>query len=92
MMENRSFDHFLGWLGSDTDYLDAGRRRYGKTFSVAARTNLRYRDPQGDLVPTESIDRSPRTRCVPRVRAQDPGPHVGSEPRPARSRIPRQGK
>jgi len=55
MMENRSFDHFLGWLGNDTDYLDAGRRRYGKTFSVAARTNVRYRDPQGDLVPTESI-------------------------------------
>ena len=26
MMENRSFDHLLGWLGTDAAYLDAGRQ------------------------------------------------------------------
>jgi phospholipase C len=55
MMENRSFDHFLGWLGSDSAYVDAGKRRYGKDFSVAGRTNLRYPNAHGELVPTESI-------------------------------------
>ena len=29
MMENRSFDHYLGWLGTDGAYLDEGRRRWG---------------------------------------------------------------
>ena len=29
MMENRSFDHFLGWLGSDATYLENGRSRWG---------------------------------------------------------------
>src|ERR1700709_1339529 len=29
MMENRSFDHLLGWTGTDAAYLDAGRRLYG---------------------------------------------------------------
>ena len=29
VMENRSFDHYLGWLGSDDAYLEAGRRRTG---------------------------------------------------------------
>jgi phospholipase C len=26
MMENRSFDHFFGWLGDDSNFLDEGRR------------------------------------------------------------------
>src|ERR1700749_2123870 len=30
MMENRSFDHYLGWLGADEHYLQRGRSRYGK--------------------------------------------------------------
>ncbi|MGZ6976253.1 MAG: alkaline phosphatase family protein, partial [Acidimicrobiia bacterium] len=34
MMENRSFDHWLGWLAEDSAYLEAGRSRYGKSFSV----------------------------------------------------------
>jgi phospholipase C len=34
MMENRSFDHWLGWLAEDHAYLEAGRRRYGRNFSV----------------------------------------------------------
>src|SRR4051794_5045666 len=34
MMENRSFDHYLGWLGSDERYLEAGRSRWGSKFTV----------------------------------------------------------
>src|SRR6201986_53979 len=30
MMENRSFEHYLGWVGADEHYLQRGRSRYGK--------------------------------------------------------------
>ena len=59
MMENRSFDHYLGWLGADSTYLDEGRRRWGSGFSVAARQHLQYRNPAGRLVSTEPITASP---------------------------------
>lgn len=36
MMENRSVDHYLGWLATDDAYLDAGRRRYGADFGFTA--------------------------------------------------------
>jgi phospholipase C len=52
MMENRSFDHLLGWTGSDAAYLDAGRRRYGRDFHIDGRNQLTYRDPQGAEVAT----------------------------------------
>ncbi len=59
MMENRSFDHYLGWLGHDHAYVDAGRQRWGSGFSVEARQHLSYRNPAGKLVPTESITSRP---------------------------------
>ena len=34
MMENRSFDHWLGWLGNDQAYLANGASLYGKYFRV----------------------------------------------------------
>jgi phospholipase C len=34
MMENRSFDHYVGWLADDLSYLEEGRRRYGNAFRV----------------------------------------------------------
>src|SRR5262249_33525026 len=52
MMENRSFDHYLGWLGNDEGYLDEGRRRYGKGFHVNGRVHESYRDPFGTEIPT----------------------------------------
>jgi phospholipase C len=65
MMENRSFDHFLGWLGTDQTYLDAGRSRWGANFRVAARQNFRYRDPMGRWVATEQLTANP----------EDPNPY-----------------
>jgi phospholipase C len=47
MMENRSFDHYLGWLADDAQYLEAGKRRYGTGFQVLGKNNMRYADPQG---------------------------------------------
>jgi phospholipase C len=52
MMENRSFDHYMGWLGSDETYLDEGRRRWGSRFAVEASTEETYRRPDGTVVPT----------------------------------------
>ncbi|MCU1377995.1 MAG: phosphoesterase [Acidimicrobiales bacterium] len=47
MMENRSFDHYLGWLADDATYLNAGRRRYGSRFSVDGRVHQIYADGRG---------------------------------------------
>src|SRR5262249_50891418 len=52
MMENRSFDHYLSWLGSDETYLDAGRSRWGARFSVDASTHETYARPDGTRVST----------------------------------------
>ena len=43
-MENRSFDHYLGWLGADAAYLDAGRAKYGHNFHVSGRQLEHYTD------------------------------------------------
>jgi phospholipase C len=52
MMENRSFDHYLGWLGSDEQYLEAGKRRYGRNFKISGRNDQSFPDHEGN--PTET--------------------------------------
>jgi phospholipase C len=52
MMENRSFDHYLGWLGDDATYWLEGRSRWGRKFSVEASTHEAYRKPDGTVVET----------------------------------------
>ena len=65
MMENRSFDHYLGWLATDEPYLEAGRSRYGAGFAVDGIVDLAYPDPAtGDLVATYHLPE--------RVGQQDP--------------------
>jgi phospholipase C len=59
MMENRSFDHYLGWLGTDEAYMEAGRSRYGRRFRVNGETQLAYADPDGALVDTFALASSP---------------------------------
>ena len=51
-MENRSFDHYFGWLGTDEAYLEAGRNRYGGSFTVDATNDLRYERPDGSVAST----------------------------------------
>jgi phospholipase C len=55
MMENRSFDHYLGWLGRDEGYLDRGRRNYGDGFSIDARPEQTYLDANGAQAATYSM-------------------------------------
>jgi phospholipase C len=45
MMENRSFDHWLGWMATDAAYLAAGQTRYGAGFSVDGSLDESYLDP-----------------------------------------------
>jgi len=52
MMENRSFDHYLGWLATDTNYIEQGRSLYGADFLVDGDNSQTYRDPQGQEVAT----------------------------------------
>ncbi|HEX4530282.1 MAG TPA: alkaline phosphatase family protein [Acidimicrobiia bacterium] len=59
MMETRSFDHYLGWLGGDEHYLERGRSRYGKKFTVDAKTDLTYVDAVGTVHHTRHLVRGP---------------------------------
>jgi len=52
MMENRSFDHLLGWVGTDAAYLDAGRQRYGADFTIDGNQVQSFTDAQGQQVAT----------------------------------------
>jgi len=53
VMENRSFDHFFGWLADDAAYLDAGRQKYGTRFAVNGRVHQVYKDAAGRTVATK---------------------------------------
>jgi len=67
MMENRSFDSYLGWLARDRDYLHAGRSRYGGHFQVDGRSFQEFPAPDGTLTPTyrriEYPDSDPWRAC-----------------------------
>lgn len=52
MMENRSFDSYLGWLRHERRYLDAGRSRYGAEFRVLGNQRQKYTAPDGTVVET----------------------------------------
>ena len=92
MMENRSFDHYLGWLADDEQYLEAGKRRYGNGFQVLGKNNMRYADPLGRGVRDRAPrDLDPGAGAVPRLRPPDPGPRLEQRPGAARPRLPRQG-
>ncbi|HEU5149915.1 MAG TPA: alkaline phosphatase family protein [Iamia sp.] len=55
MMENRSFDHWLGWLGGDETWLEQGRSRYGGDFGVTADLDQVFADPTGQEVSTQHL-------------------------------------
>jgi phospholipase C len=52
MMENRSFDHYTGWLPRVAQYIETGRELYGRGFTVAARNRVNYANPERERVPT----------------------------------------
>jgi phospholipase C len=52
MMENRSFDHYLGWLADDERYLERGKRRHGRRFHVDGDQRQQFTDPDGGVFET----------------------------------------
>lgn len=59
MMENRSFDHYLGWLADDERYLETGRSRYGKRFRIAGKQQQSFPAPDGTTARTEPLISQP---------------------------------
>jgi phospholipase C len=55
MMENRSFDHYFGWLPNDASYMESGRRRYGTGFDVAGNNRQQYVTPSGQFLCTHHL-------------------------------------
>lgn len=58
MMENRSFDHYLGWMATDESFLEAGLSRYGDTFHVVGSQQETYQGP-GGAVTTQRLVTDP---------------------------------
>ena len=67
MMENRSFDHWLGWLADDHAYLDAGRRRYGRGFSIDGLQHQTIQGPTGPVSDRAPASAPPTSRARTRV-------------------------
>ncbi len=59
MMENRSFDHFLGWMATDDEYIDSGRRLYGEGFGIDGVQNQTFPDENGNPVDTYYLPGKP---------------------------------
>jgi phospholipase C len=59
MMENRSFDHYFGWLADDKKYIERGRSRYGKRFHVDGEQRQAFPAPDGSTVQTAPLLANP---------------------------------
>ena len=55
MMENRSFDHYLGWLADDKRYIGRGKSRYGKRFRIAGKQVQTFPAPDGTIAQTAPL-------------------------------------
>lgn len=74
MMENRSFDAFLGWLDHEHAYLERGVRRYGSGFRVFGDQTVAYPAPDGTMVTTAHYpDRSGPVDIFRGCTHNDPG-------------------
>jgi phospholipase C len=56
MMENRSFDHWLGWLTQDEQWLEAGRSAYGGDFSIDGNLTQKFTGPKGELATAHMLE------------------------------------
>lgn len=69
MMENRSVDHYLGWLATDDTYLAAGRSRYGKKFGFEGDNTQTFLDAATGLaretyhLPSAAGEENPYRGC-----------------------------
>ena len=73
MMENRSFDHYLGWLANDEAYIEAGLSAYGSRFRIAGSQTQQYAKPDTTLVDTYHLETGPTTNPFRGCPFGDPG-------------------
>jgi phospholipase C len=74
MMENRSFDHYFGYLATDQPYMEEGRRLHGEDFSLDGKTDVVYTDEFGKKVRTRRVsDLGNETNPLRGCRHNDPG-------------------
>jgi phospholipase C len=59
MMENRSFDHYLGWLAADKKYVERGKSRYGKRFRINGKQVQTFPAPDGTIAQTAPLLTNP---------------------------------
>ena len=59
MMENRSFDHYFGWLADDKKYLERGKSRYGKRFRIDGKQVQTFPAPDGTTAQTAPLLTNP---------------------------------
>jgi phospholipase C len=59
MMENRSFDHYFGWLARDKKYVERGKSRYGKRFRVDGKQVQTFPAPDGTIAQTAPLLTNP---------------------------------
>lgn len=59
MMENRSFDHYFGWLAEDERYIERGKKRYGRRFRIDGKQQQAFPAPDGTSVPTAPLLTNP---------------------------------
>ena len=84
MMENRSFDHYFGWLADDKKYLERGKSRYGKRFRIDGKQVQAFPAPDGTTVADRAVADEPGgDESLPRV--WPPGSRSPVEPGRARS-------
>jgi len=73
MMENRSFDSYLGWLARDEPYLERGRSMYGAGFHVDGNSFQQFELPDGELVDTYRRVLQPEANPWRACGFEDPG-------------------
>lgn len=73
MQENRSFDHWLGWLATDEAHSEAGRRRYGRDFAVTGDVAQRFAGPNGDVATAPLVGAKDQTNPYRGCGFGDPG-------------------
>ena len=59
MMENRSFDHYFGWLATDEKYVERGKSRYGKRFRIDGKQVQTFPAPDGTPAQTAPLLTNP---------------------------------
>lgn len=73
MQENRSFDHWYGWLADDDTYREAGKRRYGSHFDVAGDQRRHFTGADGEVATTRLTRSADQTDPYRGCGFADPG-------------------